>query len=127
MARNPIWNYHDTAFKSVGAFVVLDKDGEHVANIKTLYKRGNSNRVWAYVHAIGAPIVRGFCDGGGYDMTTEAIHNAARKLVIELDDGDSPMLRRAAEFASVLRVLPDNGHVIPRLLEERGYKVLNVF
>lgn len=79
-----IYNQHRAAFASVEAYVIA-RDGERAATIAFKFPRDGAGRLYAYVHWLGEPMVRGFAGGGGYDKRSAACAAAARKL--ELSDG----------------------------------------
>ena len=74
-----IYDQHRAAFANVSAYVVL-KDGERVATIAFKFPRDGAGRLYAYVHWIGVPMVRGFAGGYGYDKRTAACSSAAQRL-----------------------------------------------
>lgn len=78
-----IYDLHDKAFQQVAAYVVL-KDGKRVATIAFKRPKDGAGRLWAYVHWLGIPMVRGWAGGGGYDKRTAAIASAvASKAFLE--------------------------------------------
>lgn len=70
-----IYDQFDAAFRNVTAKAVLYQ-GEHVANVSLKHGRGAT----AYVHWIGAHMVRGTATGGGYDKATAAVYRALKVL-----------------------------------------------
>lgn len=74
-----IYQQHAAAFASVSAHVVLHR-GERVATVAFKYPRDGAGRLYAYVHWIGSPMVRGFAGGGGYDKHSAACASAAGKM-----------------------------------------------
>lgn len=74
-----IYDQHDAAFRHVSAWVIL-KDGDRVAKIAVKFPRDGAGRLYAYVHWLGLPMVRGHAGGYGYDKQSAAIEAAARKL-----------------------------------------------
>lgn len=74
-----IYDQHRAAFANVSAFVILH-NGENVATIALKYPRDGAGRLYAYVHWISTPMVRGFASGCGYDKQSAACAAAARKL-----------------------------------------------
>lgn len=77
-ARN-IWDQHRAAFSNVSAWAIM-RGAERVATIAIKYPRDGAGRLYAYVHWIGEPMVRGFANGYGYDKRSAACADAARKL-----------------------------------------------
>lgn len=75
-----IYDQHTAAFRNVTAYVITDVDCERVATIAFKYPLDGAGRLYAYVHWIGVPMVRGFATGGGYDKHSAACQSAAQKL-----------------------------------------------
>ncbi len=73
-----IYDFHTKAFRNVSAYVVL-KDGERVATIAFKFPADGAGRLYAYVHWLGIPMVRGYAGGYGYDKRSAAVANAVRK------------------------------------------------
>jgi hypothetical protein len=71
-----IYKQHEAAFASVSAYVVVDAAGERVATIALKYPRDGAGRLYAYVHLISVPMVRGFAGGYGYDKGSAAVSEA---------------------------------------------------
>lgn len=76
-----IYEQHAAAFKNVSAFVVLD-EGERVATIAFKFPKDSAGRLYAYVHWLGVPMVRGHATGYGYDKRTAACSSAVRHIKI---------------------------------------------
>ena len=74
-----IYDQHDAAFRNVSAFVIA-KDGERVATVAFKYPKDGAQRLWAYVHWHGVPMVRGFASGCGYDKQSAACASASRAI-----------------------------------------------
>ncbi len=70
-----IYEQHDAAFSRVSAYVVM-RDGERVATVAFKFPADGAGRLWAYVHWIGAEMVRGHAGGFGYDKRTAACASA---------------------------------------------------
>lgn len=79
MSKPSIYAQHDAAFSNVSAFVIL-KDGQRVGTVAIKFPRDGAGRLYAYVHFIGAEMVRGHANGYGYDKRTAAVENAMRKI-----------------------------------------------
>jgi hypothetical protein len=79
-----IYEQHRAAFARTEAYVILDGD-KLVARVAFRFPADGAGRLYAYVHWIGSPMVRGFAAGGGYDKRTAACASAARKIT---DIGD---------------------------------------
>ena len=76
-----IYDQHRASFPQVSAYVIA-REGKRVATIAIKFPRDGAGRLYAYVHFIGAPMVRGFAGGYGYDKTSAAVTNAASKLTL---------------------------------------------
>lgn len=76
---NSIYDLHDKAFLNVSAYVIM-KDGERVATIAFKFPKDGAGRLYAYVHFIGAEMVRDYAGGYGYDKRTAAVQHAAAKI-----------------------------------------------
>ena len=66
-----IYEQHAASFANVAAYVILC-DGERVATIAFKFPRDGAGRLYAYVHWIGAEMVRGSANGYGYDKRSAA-------------------------------------------------------
>ena len=71
-----IYELHDKAFRHVSAYVIL-LNGERVATVAIKFPADGAGRLYAYVHWIGTPMVRGFAGGYGYDKRSAACADAA--------------------------------------------------
>ena len=116
-----IYDQHQSTFGKVAAHVVL-KDGKRVGTVAIKYPSGQSLRLWAYVHFLGAPMVRGYAGGGGYDKTSAAFASAASKVIIAPHgvSGDDVDIQR--DFVAAL--MDDNGSHWDRQLQKAGFEVL---
>lgn len=77
--RPEVYDQHDAAFKHVSAYVIM-KDSERVATIALKFPKDGEGRLYAYVHYIGAEMVRAYAGGYGYDKRSAAITHAASKI-----------------------------------------------
>jgi hypothetical protein len=114
-----IYDQHKAAFANVSAYVVV-KDGELVARIAFKFPKDGAGRLFAYVHWLGQPMVRGFAAGGGYDKGSAACASAAAKMLSRADAGDS---QSYAEFRC--EMLKDNGATWNDRLRNVGFTVLS--
>jgi hypothetical protein len=119
-----IYDRHKAAFQNVSAYVIA-LNGDRVALIAFKYPRDGASRLYAYVHWIGVPMVRGFAGGGGYDKHSAAVADAVRKA-IEAHKDDAPVeatdeLRARATFFRTLR--DDGGEHWHRRLRDAGFEV----
>ena len=113
-----IYDQHKAAFPNVSAYVIA-RNGEKVATIAFKYPRDGAGRLYAYVHWLGVPIVRGFAQGYGYDKVTAAVESALPKMVMSVvfpnrEDQDA--------FISAIRE-DKSGHYWNNRLEEAGFTV----
>ena len=67
-----IYEQHDAAFRHVNAYVIM-RGRERVGTVAIKYPRDGAGRLWAYVHFLGMPMVRGYAGGYGYDKKTAAL------------------------------------------------------
>lgn len=112
-----VYDAHKSAFAAVSAYVVL-KDGERVATVAFKY---GAAAVTAYVHWIGVEMTKSRAGGGGYDRSSAAVADAARK--IKLPGGEHVDERTAAiEFRKAAR--KDGGNTWIRSLEDAGFSVI---
>ncbi|WP_342361390.1 hypothetical protein [Terrarubrum flagellatum] len=115
-----IYQQHDKAFARVSAYVVM-KDGKRVATIALNHPRDGAGRLWAYVHWIGSPMVRGFATGYGYDKRTAAVAKAVRatwkemRLAAKAGDPDYDFYAACEK---------DSGWSWETMLERAGFTVL---
>ncbi|MCL8384174.1 hypothetical protein [Xanthobacter aminoxidans] len=120
-----IYEQHDKAFRDVSAFVIL-KDGERVATVALKFPKDGAGRLWAYVHWLGLPMVRGYAGGFGYDKRSAAVASAIRHIA----DAEAEGHRYAAPEEKALRAAftgaleGDSGHDWACRLERAGFAVL---
>ena len=74
-----IYEQHRAAFRDVSAYVVTDSKGDRVATIAFKYARSGL-RTTCFLHILGAPMVKAFAGGGGYDKCSAAASYAAKKV-----------------------------------------------
>lgn len=106
-----IYDQHRKHTSRVGAYAIL-KDGQHVASITIAYPKDGASRLYAYVHYLGFPMLRGSATGYGYDKRSAAIASAVRHHSVT----DWP-----ADFFVALNA--DDGHGWDRKLRDVGYIV----
>lgn len=130
MSASNIYDLHTAAFSRVSAFVVMDK-AERVATIAFKFPEGGAGRLYAYVHWMGIPMVRGFAAGGGYDKKSASVSAATGKLPDSLGedkytDGSRhhtvESCNRYMEFLVATRA--DDGYHWDRRLQDAGFTVL---
>ena len=123
-----IYDQHKAAFASVSAYVIL-RGSEKVATIAFRYPRDGAGRLYAYVHWLGVPMVRGFAGGYGYDKHSAACADAARKMNCGVSVKSvriiPPNLIDAVSFVKFLDALSrDDRQYWNRNLELAGFTVL---
>jgi hypothetical protein len=132
-----IYKQHEAAFSNVSAFVVM-KDGERVATVAIKFPRDGAGRLYAYVHVLGLPMVRGHATGYGYDKRSAAVSHAFANVACGKPSklADIPESNRASYLAmceaegakvKLFRELApslDGGHEWIHGLEKAGFTVL---
>jgi hypothetical protein len=116
-----IYDQHRAAFNQVSAYVVMH-GADRVATVAIKYPRDGAGRLYAYVHWLGVPMVRGFAGGGGYDKRSAACASAARKLPESLPEGYDAAADVYRSFVDVMRA--DGGLDWATALTGAGFKVL---
>lgn len=111
-----IYDLHSKAFARVSAYVVL-RDGERVATIAFKFPADGAGRLYAYVHWLGVPMVRGFAGGYGYDKRSAAVANAVRKIPDDISG------KAGARQAFIEATERDSGSYWDRRLEDAGFTV----
>jgi len=123
-AASAIYNQHAAAFANVSAYVVMH-DGQRVATIAFKYPRDGAGRLYAYVHWVGTPMVRGFAAGGGYDKRTAACAAAIAAMMPGATGHARLMAMADTPFARFARALAvDDGHDWNSQLRRAGFDVL---
>jgi hypothetical protein len=103
-----IYQQHRAAFSNVSAYVIMH-DGQRVATIAFKYPRDGAGRLYAYVHWIGSPMVRGFAAGGGYDKHSAACAAAIGSMFPGASGHARLMSLEDAPFARFARALAVDG------------------
>ena len=113
-----IYEQHDAAFKQVSAFVIA-KAGERVATIAFKFPKDGAGTLYAYVHWIGVPMVRGFAKGYGYDKKSAAVESAILKLLASFKGevpADCEPFIKSVEYIG--------GNTFDRALRDAGFTVM---
>ena len=126
-----IYEQHAKAFARVSAYVIL-KGGERVATIAFKFPADGAGRLYAYVHWLGAPMVRGHAGGYGYDKRSAACAHAARSLAkaepVATRSGMDSLAAGAAQRkdfdAFVAALAAGDGHYWDSRLAKDGFTVL---
>ena len=123
-----IYDQHRAAFANVSAFVIL-RGRNVIGKIAFKFPRDGAGRLYAYVHFHGAPMVRGFAGGYGYDKRTTAVEDAFKKIdpaYFAAVDGEpdyyAKTRRECARFVKAIDGAKD-GTEWNRSLENAGYTV----
>lgn len=114
-----IYDQHKAAFSNVAAYVVM-RDGERVATIAIKFPKDGAGRLYAYVHWLGVPMVRGQASGFGYDKRSAAVA-AATKKIAKADQRDGWNEEHQDTFIEALS--QDDGRDWERRLEAAGFNV----
>lgn len=113
-----IYDQHQAAFAHVSAYVIA-RDGERVATIAFKFPADGAGRLYAYVHWLGVPMVRGFAGGYGYDKKSAAVADAIRKTPEGFRHRDCS--DKGEAFYSALA--KDDGSYWDRRLQDAGFTV----
>ncbi|MER9685895.1 hypothetical protein [Mesorhizobium sp. M0139] len=114
-----IYDQHKAAFANVAAYVIA-KDGKRVATIAFKYPKDGAGRLYAYVHWLGAEMVRGHAGGYGYDKHSAAVSDAVKRITPGAHMS-SEQAENAGRFAAEL--IGDNGSYWYSRLEAIGFDV----
>jgi hypothetical protein len=117
-----IYDQHAAAFANVSAYVIL-RDGVRVATIAFKFPRDGAGRLFAYVHWIGAEMVRGYAAGGGYDKRSAACAAAVCKMALTLPE-DAYTYGHAAYEAFRATLAIDDGMEWHNRLRAAGFEVV---
>ena len=119
-----IYDQHRAAFDNVSAFVIL-RGRNVVGTVALKFPRDGAGRLYAYVHFHGAPMVRGYAGGYGYDKRTAAVEDAFKKIdPANLGAYHSDSTRaECARFVNAINGAKD-GQDWCRSLENAGYAVV---
>lgn len=120
-----IYELHAKAFGRVSAYVVM-RDNERVATIAFKFPADGAGRLYAYVHWLGVPMVRGFAGGYGYDKRSAACANAAKHIKAPQDDDLTTWERdKEAREAFTAAIAQDSCMTWESQLREAGFTVLH--
>lgn len=118
-----IYEQFDKAFNRVSAYIVLDKEGECVAKIAFKFPADGAGRLYAYVHWLGVPMVRGFAGGYGYDKRTAAVANAQRNIMVR-EERDRAIFDNPRMKAFLAALEKDGGDYWDTKLHDAGFTVI---
>jgi hypothetical protein len=116
-----IYTKHAAAFRNVAAYVIM-RGSERVATIAFRFPADGASRLYAYVHWIGEPMVRGFAGGGGYDKRSAACASAAQKMA-KLYSATSRLEDHAAYNMFRAELSKDDGKEWHNRLRDAGFEV----
>ena len=115
-----IYDQYAKAFSSVSAYVIC-KNGTRIATVAFRFPRDDAGRLRCFAHVVGAPMVRGYATGYGYDKKSAAAESAfARIDVADFMTGD-PYSDHAATLKAALAA--NEGYVWYRRIRDAGYDV----
>lgn len=118
-----IYDLHTKAFQRVSAYVIA-RDGERVATIAFKFPADGAGRLYAYVHWLGAPMVRGSANGYGYDKKSAACLSAIQRMTrLEGKHYDPLGPEVSAQMAFARALDTDDGQYWDRRLETAGFTV----
>lgn len=117
-----IYDQHKAAFANVWAYVIA-RNGKKVATIAFKYPRDGAGRLYAYVHWLGVPMVRGFAQGYGYDKNSAAVANATKKLAFPDVNVDGHFEGIEDQTAFIDALNADDGPYWNNRLEAAGFTV----
>lgn len=103
--------------EQVSAFIIT-RDGKRVATVAFKFPKADASRLYAYVHFIGAPMVRGSANGYGYDERSAAVADAVKPFLKSVP-GDG----LAKHWAFGLTLSQDDSQDWTRALENAGFTV----
>lgn len=124
-----IYELHSKAFAKVAAYVIC-RDGEGVGTVAIKFPADGAGRLWAYVHLLGASMVRAQASGYGYDKRSAAVQKAISLIPVyghsDYDDPNSTyarayMVNREALQAACKAMDAEDWQ---RTLEKQGFTVL---
>jgi hypothetical protein len=116
-----IYTQHAAAFRNVAAYVIM-RGSERVATIAFKFPADGASRLYAYVHWIGEPMVRGFAGGGGYDKRSAACADAARKMR-EIYSASSKIEDHVAYQTLRRALVKDDGAEWHNRLRDAGFEI----
>lgn len=116
-----IYDQHRAAFARVSAYVVTHQ-GERVATIAFKFPKDGAGRLYAYVHWLGIPMVRGWAGGFGYDKSTAACSSAAKRALGSYPCAEAPHTTAVRAFWRALE--RDTGWHWDTQLANEGFTVL---
>jgi hypothetical protein len=112
-----VYEQHRASFPQVSAYVIA-RNGERVGSIAFKFPKDGAGRLLAYVHFFGAPMVRGYASGYGYDKKTAACASASRRMET------APDITDAAAYAAFREAISrDGGHDWDSTLRRAGFDV----
>lgn len=94
-----VYEQFDAATRYIGAYAIF-KGAWPVGRVVLKYPKDGAGRLYAYVQVWGAPMVRGWASGYGYDKATAAVASAAIHLDETHTDPDT-MWKTIGEWRSM--------------------------
>ncbi|MGV1943564.1 hypothetical protein ACQZ5D_24055 [Agrobacterium sp. 22-211-1] len=129
MTKPAIYDQFDKAFNRVSAYVILDKSGECVAKVVFKFPVDGAGRLYAYVHWMGIPMVRGHAGGYGYDKRSAAVAGAIAKfkenaVAAEAGSSDELAYQMCENFGFIKALEKDGGEYWDTRLRNAGFTVI---
>jgi len=123
MTDTTIYSQHDAAFRQVSAYVIA-RNGERVATIAFKFPKDGAGRLYAYVHWLGLPMVRGYAGGYGYDKRSASVASAARHISAPKPEDLATWERdKEARESFVAAIAKDGGQTWDSCLRAAGFDV----
>lgn len=119
-----IYEQFDAAFRQVSAYAVF-KDAKCVGRVAFKHPKDGAGRLWCYVQVWGAPMVRAFAGGCGYDKQSAAFVNTAAKLCFE-EQRERGDYQEITHHVASLKAVKDDGTRWLHQLEDLGYTVQHI-
>lgn len=114
-----IYEQFDKATNGLSAYVIFDKS-EPVGRVVFTYARSGM-RTTCWLQIWGAPMVKAFANGCGYDKGTASFVNAAARI-----NADELSREDRARVAEIVKGVTDNGRRWTDRLREAGLTVQHV-
>ena len=126
MAKD-IYDYHQSAFSTVSAWVVLDNKSKGRGNLAAKVSIKRASCPTAYVQFLGLSMQRATAKGYGYDRDSAAVEAATRKIALpdafeESKYWDVDLLDRYNRFKTAIREA--HGAHWYHALERKGFSVI---
>ena len=121
-----IYQLRDAAFSNVSAYAILH-NGAAIGSVSLKFPKDGAGRLYAYVHLLGAEMVRGSSTGYGYDKATAALASASKQFPHDLakkwaaDHGGLELPSYFGPF--IAAIAKDGGQRWDSALRDAGFEV----